>query len=193
MENQSKKQEILDAALRILKEKEFEEFNMRSVAKEANVSVGTLYNYFKDKKEILIVVIVNKIKKIFDSTKELDLQKDFFIKVKNLYFKIEEFVNWLKPEVWANINLIFLFDEGKGLNKQNLTIAEMHLQKFKKDLEEFLENQIKKDYEESQLILSAQDLSKLILQNLMVMARFKSLEYEKFELIIKKLLQKSEV
>lgn len=193
MENQSKKQEILDAALRILKEKEFEEFNMRSVAKEANVSVGTLYNYFKDKKEILIVVIVNKIKKIFDSTKELDLQKDFFIKVKNLYFKIEEFVNWLKPEVWANINLIFLFDEGKGLNKQNLTIAEMHLQKFKKDLEEFLENQIKKDYEESQLILSAQDLSKLIFQNLMVMARFKSLEYEKFELIIKKLLQKSEV
>lgn len=193
MENQSKKQEILDAALRILKEKEFEEFNMRSVAKEANVSVGTLYNYFEDKKEILIVVIVNKIKKIFDSTKELDLQKDFFIKVKNLYFKIEEFVNWLKPEVWANINLIFLFDEGKGLNKQNLTIAEMHLQKFKKDLEEFLENQIKKDYEESQLILSAQDLSKLILQNLMVMARFKSLEYEKFELIIKKLLQKSEV
>lgn len=193
MENQSKKQEILDAALRILKEKEFEEFNMRSVAKEANVSVGTLYNYFKDKKEILIVVIVNKIKKIFDSTKELDLQKDFFIKVKNLYFKIEEFVNWLKPEVWANINLIFLFDEGKGLNKQNLTIAEMHLQKFKKDLEEFLENQIKKDYEESQLILSAQDLSKLIFQNLIVMARFKSLEYEKFELIIKKLLQKSEV
>ena len=46
-------QEILTAAEAVLARQGFEAAGMAAIAREAGVSVGTLYNYFKDKNELL--------------------------------------------------------------------------------------------------------------------------------------------
>ena len=48
------KKEILDAALVVFKEYGFEKATTKKIAERAEVSEGTLYNYFKNKRDILI-------------------------------------------------------------------------------------------------------------------------------------------
>lgn len=46
------KREIMDAALRLFSEKGYHNVSMEEIAKEAEFSVGTLYNFFKSKEEL---------------------------------------------------------------------------------------------------------------------------------------------
>jgi AcrR family transcriptional regulator len=48
------KKEILDAALEVFKEYGFEKATTKKIAEKAEVSEGTLYNYFKNKRDILL-------------------------------------------------------------------------------------------------------------------------------------------
>jgi len=48
------KNEILDAALEVFKECGFEKATTKKIAERAEVSEGTLYNYFENKRDILI-------------------------------------------------------------------------------------------------------------------------------------------
>ena len=47
-----KKQRIKDAALKLMSEKGYFATSSNEIAREAGVSIGTFYSYFKDKKEI---------------------------------------------------------------------------------------------------------------------------------------------
>ena len=48
------KKEILDAALEVFKEYGYEKATTKKIAEKAEVSEGTLYNYFKNKRDILL-------------------------------------------------------------------------------------------------------------------------------------------
>jgi AcrR family transcriptional regulator len=47
-----KKQKIKDAAIRLMSEQGYHKTSSNEIAKEAGVSIGTFYSYFKDKKEL---------------------------------------------------------------------------------------------------------------------------------------------
>lgn len=47
-----KKQQIKDAALKLMSEKGYFATSSNEIAREAGVSIGTFYSYFKDKKEL---------------------------------------------------------------------------------------------------------------------------------------------
>ncbi|MCK5126684.1 MAG: TetR/AcrR family transcriptional regulator [candidate division Zixibacteria bacterium] len=51
-EKEARKTLILDAAARILSEKDYYEATLDEIAAEAELAKGTLYNYFKDKQDI---------------------------------------------------------------------------------------------------------------------------------------------
>lgn len=52
-----RKQQILDAALKIFSNKGFTEATTTEIAQEAGVAEGTIYNYYRSKRELLIAVV----------------------------------------------------------------------------------------------------------------------------------------
>jgi AcrR family transcriptional regulator len=52
-----RKQQILDAALKVFAKKGFTEATTTEIAQEAGVAEGTIYNYFPSKRDLLIAVV----------------------------------------------------------------------------------------------------------------------------------------
>ncbi|KJY84386.1 TetR family transcriptional regulator [Vibrio galatheae] len=51
-----KRQQIIDAAEKLIAESGFQGFSMHKLAKEAGVAAGTIYRYFSDKEDLLLQV-----------------------------------------------------------------------------------------------------------------------------------------
>jgi len=68
MDNKSK---ISQAAVRVFSKEGFHRARMTSIAREAGVAVGTIYNYFKDKDELLISVFEASFRFRMDFLKQL--------------------------------------------------------------------------------------------------------------------------
>jgi AcrR family transcriptional regulator len=52
-----RKQQILEAALKVFSKKSFAEATTAEIAREAGVAEGTIYNYFQSKRELLVAVV----------------------------------------------------------------------------------------------------------------------------------------
>jgi AcrR family transcriptional regulator len=52
-----RKQQILDAALKVFSNKGFAEATTTEIAQEAGVAEGTIYNYYQSKRELLVAVV----------------------------------------------------------------------------------------------------------------------------------------
>lgn len=59
------KDKIIETSINLLKESRDTDLNMRKVAVKCNVSVGTIYNYFPDKSQLMLSVIEEVWKKAF--------------------------------------------------------------------------------------------------------------------------------
>ncbi len=57
----ARQKQILDAALSVFSSKGFGESTVADVAKEAGIGVGTIYNYYKDKHDLLISLIADRL------------------------------------------------------------------------------------------------------------------------------------
>ena len=67
------RQNILDAAEKEFLKKGFKEASMRTIAKKANTTLGNIYNYFKNKEELLEAVldtIPSELGKFFENHEE---------------------------------------------------------------------------------------------------------------------------
>ena len=92
-----KKQKIIDAGLKLFSEKGYYKTNTAQIAKAAGVSTGIVYQYFNDKKDILIYAVKIYFKNIFEPVEEvfkniekpLDLD-DFLLKLIHTLIKSHE-------------------------------------------------------------------------------------------------------
>ena len=57
----ARQKQIMDAALAVFSSKGFGESTVADVAKEAGIGVGTIYNYYKDKHDLLISLIADRL------------------------------------------------------------------------------------------------------------------------------------
>jgi AcrR family transcriptional regulator len=53
----ARREQILEAAMRVFAQKGFRRATTREVAREAGVSEGTIYNYFEDKEALLLAIL----------------------------------------------------------------------------------------------------------------------------------------
>ncbi|UCG84429.1 MAG: TetR/AcrR family transcriptional regulator [Dehalococcoidia bacterium] len=56
---EQRKQQILDAALTIFSRKGFGEATVPDIAHEAGIAVGTIYNYYQSKRDLLVSLLAN--------------------------------------------------------------------------------------------------------------------------------------
>jgi AcrR family transcriptional regulator len=69
-EEQDKRQQILDAAQRVFAAKGFEGASIKDLAKAAKISPGLLYWYFKDKTDLLVSLLTERIETAFGQLPE---------------------------------------------------------------------------------------------------------------------------
>jgi AcrR family transcriptional regulator len=54
----ARRQRVIDAGLALGQEREYEKIQMKDVAEEANVALGTVYNYFSSKEHLFAEVLI---------------------------------------------------------------------------------------------------------------------------------------
>lgn len=72
-----KRQEILDAAIKLFSERGFEKTTVDEIAARANVGKGTIYLYFENKEQIFLAVIKEGMSEINRQFEEILTRKDF--------------------------------------------------------------------------------------------------------------------
>lgn len=117
--NSDKRELILNAALKTFVKRGYNDTKVAEIAAEANVSEGTLYNYFSSKEDILLALFDEKWKKIIDEIKsKISVLDDPNDKLKAI-FKI--IINMIRKDKYlAEIFLIDMKQSNLFLN--NYTI-----------------------------------------------------------------------
>lgn len=88
--NKRKRNKILKALIKYFGSYSYEKVDIEDVAKECKVSKGSMYQYFVNKKDMYFYSIKESLKKLFEVSKKLDLEKS------NLFDYINESLesNW---------------------------------------------------------------------------------------------------
>lgn len=66
------KQRIFEAAAELFCNKDYDDVEMRDIAKKCGLAVGTLYNYYPNKKELYLSIFDDSWQKTFEKLKEID-------------------------------------------------------------------------------------------------------------------------
>lgn len=173
---------ILDTAKRILDETGYDGLTMRNISKECGIGLGTVYNYFPDKKAIIYnlmeefwndyLVVVDNI----DSKEE-----DIYTKFKLMYNELENFVN-LFMEMLSRINS----DRIKNSKQEGLERKKLFTEKLIQKVETMLINHFPSSIVEK---TEACDIAKFIILNMVMISHMKEFDYDSFERVLKKLLK----
>ena len=78
-ERELRKQNILESALSVFKNKGFEGSTMDEIAKDADFGKATLYYYFNSKEEIFVEILNNGWRRLTNSILESTLKPTYFI------------------------------------------------------------------------------------------------------------------
>jgi len=135
-----RKQQIFDAAVKVFSQKGFDQSTIPDIAQEAGVAVGTIYNYYQSKHDLLLSIIRS-------------------------YIVTESFIGLLKqpPESDAATFLSSLINERLSIGLDNTDVMQLLMSEIRRDpelrrqyieqvvvptfklLEEYLEPRIGKD------------------------------------------------
>ncbi|MCM0647072.1 TetR/AcrR family transcriptional regulator [Clostridium swellfunianum] len=172
---------ILDTAKNILHSEGYDGLTMRNISKECGIGLGTVYNYFPDKKAI----VYNLMEEFWDDyliiVDKIDMQeKDIYVKFQLMYNELENFVN-LFMEMLARINS----ERARGPKRDNKERKKSFTEKLIKKVEIMLINHFPSSkIEESEV----NDFARFIVSNMVMMSHMKEFNYDSFEKILRKLL-----
>lgn len=123
---------ILDTAAKIIIEKDIKQCNMRNISNELGVAVGTLYNYYKSRNQLL--------KDLFGKSWTLTLNR--LLNIKELEMTYEEKMISLIEKIYEDTN-----NRG-GLGHELMKINRNGIEELKNEVfEKFPENMISIFYE----------------------------------------------
>ncbi|MEO0234290.1 MAG: TetR/AcrR family transcriptional regulator [candidate division WOR-3 bacterium] len=143
-----KKNKILEASLELFGKKGYYKTDVDSIAKKANVGKGTIYLYFKNKKELFISAINYAINNCNEEIKKS------VEKVDSPYLKVEKYIETFLEIMVGNVNKVKfftinnlnsnkeLFDFSKGIDRR---IVVKRFQILKDIIDEGIQKNIFKD------------------------------------------------
>lgn len=174
---------ILEQARTILEKEGWDKLNIRQVAKLSGVSVGTVYNYFPAKKDLVIFLMSEYWDRYYSRLDVIDREEaDFYVKLRRIFEELTVFVGTFK-EVWLKVN-----DEVIESISQDRQGEKDFLDKLIIRLEKMIEQEDTISLRSAALDLELRDLAQFIMTNLIMLAQFKQMEYENFEKILRALL-----
>lgn len=175
------RQEILKQAKMILLDEGYKGLNMRTVAKECGFAVGTIYNYFPTKDDLLAQLMGDYWEEYYRFVEQIDLEDlDLLAKLRKMYEQLEIFVNTFY-ETWIRTNRdIHYRHSGNGLKRKGDFTERLILK-----LEMILDQESFRGKDTINVEVTTYEISKFIVSNFLMMAQMKQFEYDSFEKIIK--------
>ncbi len=133
-----KKQRIKDAAIKLISEKGYHSTSSNEIAKEADVSIGTFYSYFKDKKALYVELVDDIYRYVLSPIDLNSLPEDMSIEdTVRLYityiFEGHEYKSEFQREIAALSEQSDEFRDIEMKNKTYITNAFVELLKSYKD------------------------------------------------------------
>lgn len=116
-EKETRRREILDAARNVFAGKGLKKTTMEEIAREAELSPGTLYLYFKNKDELIASLSTSVLEYLRDQLRELNLRKELDPHAK-LYFLKQTLFHVYE---FDSLLLINIFNLQSGDNLKNLS------------------------------------------------------------------------
>lgn len=177
------KQLILSKAKEILYNQGYHKLNMRALSKLCDIALGTIYNYYPTKKDLVIEMMsdywedyLNSVQKIVSSN------NDICIKLNNIFNELKVFIlnfrqYWLTPELYGSPEYV----EG-GLQKEYVFIERLIAMIEAILIKEQANNNI-------QIKLGTRETASFIIMNFITIVQMPFFKYESFELFLKELLK----
>jgi len=176
------KQLILSKAKEILYNEGFKNFSMRSLSSKCDIALGTIYNYYSTKEELLIEMMTDYWKEHLYILEDIVNSDDtLYIKLNEVFNKLSIFIKtfkeiWLKPELYQKPDCI-----KKSLKQENI-----YMEKLIIIIEHILLNEVEKT--NIKLKLDSYETAKFILMNYITMLQMSLFKYSSFEMFLKELL-----
>lgn len=173
------KQLILSKAKEILYTDGYEKLSMRNVAKACNIALGTIYNYYPTKQELVVEMMTeywNEYMYAAKTTANSDSQ--FYEKLEKIFEELRNFIKsfkdvWLKPELYANPEYI----------KQGVEREDLYIEKLIRLVEHILIN-----HEKIKNNLNTYETAKFIVMNFITIIQMPVFKYQDFEIILRILI-----
>ena len=173
---------ILSRAKEILHNEGFKKLSMRNLSKKCGIALGTIYNYYSTKEELIIEMMSDYWKEnLYVLEDILNSDDTLYIKLNEIFNKLSIFIKtfkevWLKPEFYENPGCI-----KKSLEKENIYIEKLVIMIERILLKEEENNKIK-------IRLDSYETAKFILMNYITMVQMPIFKYSSFEMFLKELL-----
>jgi len=183
------KQLILDNAKNILYSEGYSNLSIRNVAKASGLAVGTIYNYYPTKKDLVIEMMIEYWGECFKALEIiLNSKTNLYDKLFKIFNELNMFISTFK-EVWLKANKADNTDNpNSGLEKENLHM-ESHIEKLIRTVEELLIEESAKSNSEITIKMDTYELAKFIVMNFITMIQMQMFKYASFENILKQLLE----
>jgi TetR/AcrR family fatty acid metabolism transcriptional regulator len=120
--NSDRKPQIIEAAIKVFAEKGFYNSKVADVAREAGIADGTIYNYFKNKDDLLISLFEMKVEEL------LQRFKSSLAPVKSASEKLKKFIQLYFQLIEEDQNLAEVLQV--ELRQSSKFIKDYHPQKF---------------------------------------------------------------
>jgi AcrR family transcriptional regulator len=173
------KQLILTKAKEILYNQGYGKLSMRGLSKACDIALGTIYNYYPTKKDLIIEMMTDYWQNYLDSVKNIvNSDTDIYIKLNNIFIELEVFIQnfrqyWLTPDLYESKEYV----EG-GLQKEHI---------FIENLIYIVEDILTK--ENIQIKLGTRQTATFIIMNFITIVQMPLFKYEDFEIFLKELLK----
>lgn len=90
---ESVQETILTEAKEMLVKSDYDSFNIRDLSKKCSISVGTIYNYFPSKYELIHSVFIDDWDKVLKKINGINLEdRSFYEKLKAMYLEVDGFL-----------------------------------------------------------------------------------------------------
>ncbi len=120
------KEEILQISRKIASEKGLKALNMRTVAGECGIALGTLYNYFSDKEELLISTISSLWQDLFQLSPQDNQKNPLFTEyVETLFGNVRERISEYPDFFTTHSAVIANSGKNRALNAMERCTAEI--------------------------------------------------------------------
>lgn len=178
------KELILSTASLIAHEEGLASINMRSIARKCDIGLGTIYNYFPTKLDLVNAVIQNFWDECFKEFHHaFDPHLDFFKQLEVLYFYILNYLSQIEDTYLKDLSTLFDFYQNKDKLKEL-----PYMEHFIQVLDELVEINHNFFNESFYSILGKQNLTKFIFSNFITMLINNDSDYEYFNTILKHIL-----
>lgn len=177
------KQLILSHAKEILYNQGYQKLSMRALSKACGIALGTIYNYYPTKKDLVFEMMTDYWQCYLDAVAEIIVaDADFYTKLDRVFNELEVFISnfrqyWLTPELYGDQDYI----DG-GLQQDH---------RFIDQLIELIAAELSRAAADNtiQIRLGAQETAKFIILNCITIIQMPLFRYQSFELFLKQLLE----